>query len=54
MDKEDAIAVIDLAEACNMFTIETAPNYRSAGICFNNIGNIQYKNGQFDEAIKNF
>jgi len=40
MDKDDALAVIDLAEACNMFMEEKPPNSKAAGICFNNIGNI--------------
>ena len=57
-DKEDALAVIDLAEACNMFmeseTPNIPPNRKAAGICFNNIGNIQYKNGQYDQAAENF
>lgn len=40
--QEDALAVIDLAEACNMFLEdkETDPNHRAAGICYSNIGNI--------------
>lgn len=53
-DKEDALAVIDLAEACNMFIEEDPPNYKAAGICFNNIGNIQYKNGKYIQAAENF
>ena len=48
MNKPDAIAVIDLAEACNMFVNEKTPNNKAAGICYNNIGNIQYKTGKFD------
>jgi hypothetical protein len=43
MEKEDALAVIDLAEACIMFNTELPPNHKAAGICFNNIGNLQYK-----------
>lgn len=39
-DKEDALAVIDLAEACNMFMDEEPRNHKAAGICYNNIGNI--------------
>jgi len=54
MDKEDALAVIDLAEACNMFTEEEPPNSKAAGICYNNIGNIQYKTGKYDQAAENF
>jgi len=53
-DKEDALAVIDLAEACNMFTEDIPPNFKAAGICYNNIGNIQYKNGGYDQAAENF
>lgn len=37
MSKPDALAVIDLAEACNMFD---GVNYKAAGICYNNIANI--------------
>ncbi len=37
MFKSDALAVIDLAEACNMFE---GSNYKAAGICYNNIANI--------------
>ena len=40
MDKPDALAIIDLAEACNMFYEDSPKNYKAAGICFNNIGNI--------------
>lgn len=54
LNKEDAIAVIDLAEACNMFLEEEPPNFKASGICFNNIGNIQYKTGKFDQAADNF
>lgn len=36
MEKEDALAVIDLAEACNMFE---GNNYSYAGICYNNMAN---------------
>ena len=37
MFKTDALAVIDLAESCNMFD---GSNYKAAGICYNNIANI--------------
>ena len=40
MEKEDALAVIDLAEACIMFTTEDPPNHKAAGICRNNIGSL--------------
>jgi hypothetical protein len=38
MSKPDALAVIDLAEACNMFNEGSNP--KAAGICYNNIANI--------------
>ena len=37
-----------------MFMEQEPPNLQSAGICFNNIGNIQFKNGSFDMAYDNF
>lgn len=51
MFKTDAMAVIDLAEACNMFD---GQNYKAAGICYNNIGNIQFKNEKYTQAAENF
>lgn len=53
-NKEDSLAIIDLAEACNMFLFDQSPNYKAAGICYSNIGNIQYKNGNFFQASQNF
>lgn len=40
MYKDDSLAVIDLAEACNMFENQETPNVKAQGICYNNIGNI--------------
>ena len=54
MQKDDALAVIDLAEACDMFMEERPINYKAAGICFNNIGNIQFKTEKYDQAAENF
>jgi hypothetical protein len=51
MMKEDALAVIDLAEACNMFE---GKNYTATGVCYNNIANFQIKNGKFGLAAENF
>eukprot|EP00347_Sterkiella_histriomuscorum_P007084 403350315 len=51
MFKSDALAVIDLAEACNMFDCQ---NYKAAGICYNNIANIQFKNEKYAQAAENF
>jgi tetratricopeptide (TPR) repeat protein len=53
-DKEDALAVIDLAEASKMFIEEAQKNHKAAGICYNNIGSIQFKQGKFDQAAENF
>lgn len=38
---EDAVAVIDLAGACEMF--EGIKNYRACGVCYNNIANYHVK-----------
>ncbi|CDW83509.1 UNKNOWN [Stylonychia lemnae] len=51
IQKSDALAVIDLAEACNMFDCQ---NYKAAGICYNNIANIQFKNEKYSQAAENF
>lgn len=51
MNKPDALAVLDLAEACTIFD---GNNYKAAGICFNNIAVIQYKNSKFLQAAENF
>lgn len=37
LDKEDALAVIDLAETCEMYDKH---NYKAAGVCYNNIANL--------------
>lgn len=50
-NKPDVLAVLDLAEACNMFD---GSNYKAAGVCFNNIANIQYKNEKYALAADNF
>ena len=52
MEKEDALAVIDLAEACSMF--QAQKHFKASGICFNNIGNLQFKSNKFDKAAENF
>ena len=33
-----------------MFLEEQPPNHKSAGICYRNIGNIQYQAGNYDKA----
>ena len=43
-----------MAEACNMFIDEQDPNLKAAGICYNNIGNLQYKQANYLQAAENF
>ena len=38
--QSDVLAVLDLAEACNLFD---GINYEAAGVCYNNIANFQLK-----------
>ena len=40
MKKPDALAVIDLAEACYIYE---KTNKKAAGVCYNNMANIQLK-----------
>lgn len=47
----DVLAVIDLAQACNMFD---GTNEKAAGVCYNNIANLQIKNGKFSLAAENY
>ena len=51
MQKPDALAVIDLAEACDMYETN---NFKAAGVCYNNMANIQLKNGKYSLAEENF
>ena len=50
-NKCDVIATIDLAEACIQYN---GQNYKAAGVCYNNIGNLQYKNEKYKLAAENF
>ena len=47
----DVMAIIDLAQACEMFE---GTNYKAAGVCYNNIANFQIKNGKFNLASENY
>ena len=38
--KEEALAIIDLANICSNFENSNPPNHRFAGICYNNIANL--------------
>lgn len=53
---EDALAVIELADACNMFEKEKQDmiNYRATGVCYNNIANYFVKNQKFELAEQNY
>ena len=51
LDKEDALAVIDLAETCQMYDKH---NYKAAGVCYNNIANLQFKNNKYMLAAENY
>ena len=50
-NKSDVIATIDLAEACMQYN---GQNYKAAGVCYNNIANLQYKNEKYKLAAENF
>ena len=52
MKKQDALAVIDLADTCKMF--DEKENWKAAGVCYNNIANFQYKNEAYFDAEANF
>ena len=45
------IALIDLAEACVLFS---GQNYKAAGVCYNNIANLHYKNGKYQLAADSY
>ena len=49
--ESDVIALIDLAEACVLFS---GQNYKSAGICYNNIANIHFRNQKYKFAAESF
>ena len=38
--KEEALAIIDLADLCSNFERMDPPNHKFAGICYNNIANL--------------
>ena len=54
LHKEEALAIIDLADICSNFEKLKPPNNRFAGICYNNIANLQFKNGKFSVAHENY
>ena len=54
LHKEEALAIIDLAELCSNFEKMDPPNHKFAGICYNNIANLQFKNGKYSVAHENY
>ncbi len=51
LNKSDALAIIDIAEACTIFD---SKKYAAAAVCYNNIGNLYYKNKKYNLAAENF
>ena len=49
--ESDVIALIDLAQACVLFS---GQNYKAAGVCYNNIANLHYKNGKYQLAADSY
>lgn len=43
--------MIDLAETCQMYDKH---NYKAAGVCYNNIANLQFKNNKYMLAAENY
>lgn len=54
LNMSDTLAVIELAESCQMFERETQINYKATGVCYNNIANYFVKNGKYKLAAQNF
>lgn len=48
---EDSIAIMELAGMCTMFD---GFNYKYAGVCYNNIANLQFKNKKYKLALENY
>ena len=49
--ESDVIALIDLAEACVLFS---GQNYKAVGVCYNNIANLHYKHENYQLAADSF
>ena len=49
--ESDVIALIDLAEACVLFS---GQNYKAVGVCYNNIANLHYKNEKYQLAADSY
>ena len=51
-DSEDVISIMELAKTCMMYQNED--NKKAAGVCYNNIANLHFKNGKYLIAAQNF
>ena len=51
-DEEDIVSIMDLAKTCLMYQSEK--NIKAAGVCYNNIANLHFKNGKFLIAAHDF
>ena len=49
--ESDVIALIDLAQACVLFS---GQNYKAVGVCYNNIANLYYKNQKYQLAADSY
>ena len=49
--ESDVIALIDLAEACVLFS---GQNYKAVGVCYNNIANLHFKNEKYQLAADSY
>ena len=49
--ESDVIALIDLAQACVLFS---GQNYKAVGVCYNNIANLHYKNEKYQLAADSY
>ena len=49
--ESDVIALIDLAQACVLFS---GQNYKAAGVCYNNIANLYYKKEKYQLAAESY
>ena len=51
MQQSDVLALVELAQSCVVYS---GKNYKAVGICYNNIGNLHYKNEKYILAAESF
>lgn len=49
--ESDVIALIDLAQACVLFS---GQNYKAVGVCYNNIANLYYRKEKYQLAAESY